>query len=119
MKSLWLSLTTGLDQSALRRTTRGYLDGWFAAQQISDALVVITELVRRAEATGRSGELILSRHDDTLLIELTHRTSQRGSTPAADDPLHTLVPGAYTWGTHPTNTGTVIWVAMPADVPSR
>lgn len=123
MNSLWLSLTTDTDQPAVSEATRRYLDGWLTAQQISDALTVITELVHRTATTGHGSELVLSRHDDTLLIEVIDRARQ--PKPAArdgrsgDNHLSPPSPAAYTWGTHPTTTGTVTWVAMPIHVPSR
>ncbi|WP_229070914.1 hypothetical protein [Actinoplanes sp. DH11] len=119
MNSLWLSLTDSTDHPAIHKATREYLEGWLTPRRVSDALTMVTELVHHVEGTGRRSELILSRHDNTLLIEVVAQGFPPARAPADGNPSRTQPTRAHNWGTHPTTTGVVVWAEIPLDNPKQ
>jgi hypothetical protein len=114
MNSLWLSLTGSTEHLAIHGTARRYLEGWLTPHRVRDAVTVITRLVHHVQNADHRGELILSHHDDTLLIEVvTHRPA--AGKPADEPPLGTQPAPVHNWGAHPTSTGVVIWAEMRLD----
>ncbi|MEV4279608.1 hypothetical protein [Actinoplanes xinjiangensis] len=115
--SLWLSLPDSTDHTATHEAARRHLEGWLTPHRVGDALTMIAELVHHVQSNGDSGELILSRHDDTLLIEVVARSPASARTPADGGPLRMRSARPHTWGSHPTADGVVVWVQMPVDSP--
>lgn len=120
MNSLWLSLTDGTDEPAIHEAIHKYLEGWLTPYLVRDALTLITDLVGRlSRSDGHTGELILSRHDNSLLIEVVDRPEHPAQTAGDNGIIDGLlqVPPllACTWGTHSANIGTLVWVVMPLD----
>lgn len=115
MNSLWLSLTGGTDHHAIHGTARRYLEGWLTPDRVNDAVTVITRLVRQVRDADDGGELILSRHDDILLIEVVTRRSSAAGRSADEHPPGAQPAPVERWGAHPTSTGVVVWAEMQVD----
>ncbi|GAA0433999.1 hypothetical protein Aca07nite_01220 [Actinoplanes capillaceus] len=102
MTSLWLSFGAGTDLAGLRASARTHLDGHLGGGHLDEALTVITALVDHA---GGEGELIVSRRDNNLLIELVTRTVVDGSPPIPPTPC-------WTHGAYSTGARGVIWAEL-------
>ncbi|GGN12537.1 hypothetical protein FHR83_003606 [Actinoplanes campanulatus] len=102
MTTLWLSFCAGTDLAGLRASARAHLDGQLGSEHIDEALTVIAALVDHA---GGEGELIVSRRDNSLLIELVTRTVVDGSPPSPPTPC-------WACGAYSTGPGGVIWAEL-------
>ncbi|MBO3742709.1 hypothetical protein [Actinoplanes flavus] len=102
MTSLWLSVRAGTDLAGLRASARAHLDGQLDSGHLDEALTVIAALVRHADGEG---QLIVSRRDDNLLIELMTRRVPDSPAPSPPTPC-------WTYGAHATGTGGVIWAEL-------
>ncbi|MEU4424491.1 hypothetical protein AB0F81_28050 [Actinoplanes sp. NPDC024001] len=113
MSSLWVSFAGDSDRAVVRESARRFLDGWLTPGLVEETLTVIGELVTDVLRHAGSGELVLSRRDSTVLVEVLDRFS-------AGDGRPPVVPAhACGWGAHPAGAGQVVWVEMPLAEPGR
>ncbi len=103
----------------LRHSARSALMPWLAADDLADAMVVISELVQNVtQHTGGGGELVLTADAHAITIEVrdhspvlpqvhppdTHRLGGRGLL---------LVAGVTrAWGARPERSGKVVWARL-------
>ena len=106
-----MSFRDDWDGPVVREAAGRFLAGWLPAGLVGDTLAVIDEVVGDALRHARGGELVLSRRDDTVLVEVAGRDR-----PAGESHLPTVSARARAWGTYPLADGRVLWVEMPEPV---
>lgn len=123
MEELRLPLTHDTPTSTARRACERVLDEWDLSERTDDVLLVTTELVQNvSQHTDDGGELHLSLHNDTILVEVTDTNPAVPTMPKKD---HTRVGGrglllvaavAQRWGTRPAawagRRGKVVWARL-------
>jgi hypothetical protein len=71
MESVRLRFDHRAPAAVARKLARGALEAWKATYLLDDLLLVVTELVQNVTRhTANGGELVLSRHGDTVLVEV-------------------------------------------------
>jgi anti-sigma regulatory factor (Ser/Thr protein kinase) len=71
MSSVRLRFEHSAPAASARSTARRALEAWKATQVLDDLLLVVTELVQNVSRhTSNGGELVLSLHGDTILVEV-------------------------------------------------
>jgi hypothetical protein len=107
-----MSLTGPAGHLRVREPVRGFLDGTVPPQLLDDTITVAGELVRDALQHTGGAELILSRRDDAILIEVVDRD------PRPRRMLSSVTSRARICGTNRLGAGTVVWAEMPRSAPA-
>ena len=125
MDVLRVAFDHGAPSGPVRQAARQALIDWQHPDLVDDALVVISELVQNVlQHTDGGGELVLTRRDHAVLIEVfdSSATPPRvyGPDPRRLGGRGLLIVAAVTleWGTRPAPTGKVVWALMPVTQPA-
>lgn len=108
------------DGAAIRHTAGPVLTAWQTPGLAEDTLLVIAELVHNVlQHTERGGELVLTRGDDAVLVEVADHSSLLPRPYPPDNRreggrgLLLVEALACRWGSRRTLGGKVVWARMP------
>ena len=113
----------GVPSAVARQAVREALNSWRVTYPADDVLLVATELVQNVKQhTDNGGELLLTLHRDTIMVEVTD-ADPRPPEPLSIDPrrpsgrgLILVTAMASRWGTRAVSwagqAGKVVWVEL-------
>ncbi|GIF01140.1 hypothetical protein [Paractinoplanes rishiriensis] len=116
MNSLWMSFSSRADDAKVRESAQTFTETWLATPLIEEVQRVIMELINDTLTHNpEGGELIISRRDDTILIEVLDRGTRHGPCVlnlAGRNAAPAAAALPFTRGIHRLSLGRVTWAEM-------